>query len=101
MRIRSGCSVYRKIFFIVLATLLFGTLFSTMSAFGEVRSKCIEGDCHNGEGTFIYHDGGKYVGMFKDGKMHGQGTFTYHDGGKYVGEVERWQEAWTGNSNIS
>ena len=27
----------------------------------------------------------KYVGKFKNGKMHGQGTFTYTDGGKYAG----------------
>ncbi len=75
MKTRSGCSVNIKIFFIVLVTLLSGTLFSTMSAFGKNRSKCIEGDCYNGEGTFTWSDGGKYVGEWKDGKMHGQGTF--------------------------
>ena len=88
MRIRSGCSVNREIFFIVLVTLLFGTLFSTMSTFGEDGSKCIEGDCYNGEGTFAWSDGGKYVGKFKDGKMHGRGTFTDPDGGKYVGKFK-------------
>ena len=40
----------------------------------------------NGQGTYIFHDGKKYEGEYKDGEYHGQGTFTYPDGSKYVGE---------------
>jgi uncharacterized membrane protein YhaH (DUF805 family) len=40
----------------------------------------------NCQGTGTFADGGKYVGEFKDGKLHGQGTGTWADGGKYVGE---------------
>ena len=29
---------------------------------------------------------GKFVGDFKDSKMHGQGTFNYSSGNRYVGE---------------
>ena len=39
----------------------------------------------NGQGTYIYPNGEKYVGDWKNGKYHGQGTFTYRDGSKYVG----------------
>ena len=56
---------------------------------------CIQGNCIYGQGTYIDEDGDKYVGGFKDGKMHGQGTFTftfinvYHSGvwenGEYIG----------------
>ena len=28
-------------------------------------------------GTFTSADGDKYVGEWKDGKMHGQGTYTF------------------------
>ena len=28
----------------------------------------------------------KYVGEWKDGEFHGQGTMTYHDGSKFVGK---------------
>ena len=51
-------------------------------------SKCIDGDCQNGQGTFIYPDGKRYVGEWKDGKRHGQGVSTHPDGWKYVGEFK-------------
>ena len=31
-------------------------------------------------GTATYADGGKYVGEYKDGKIHGQGTLTSAEG---------------------
>ena len=33
-----------------------------------------------GEGTYIYPGGEKYVGGWKDGKFHGEGTLTYVNG---------------------
>ena len=46
---------------------------------------CI-GDCDNGEGTYTFANGAKYVGEFKDGLRHGEGTYTFANGAKYVGE---------------
>jgi len=40
----------------------------------------------NCTGTKTFPNGAKYVGEFKDGKLHGQGTGTFADGSKYVGE---------------
>ena len=92
MRIRSECIVNRRLFFVVLVTLLLGTLFSTMSAFGEDDGECIEGDCYNGEGTLMFSNGDKYVGMFKDGNQHGHGTYTWPYESKYAGEyVGEWK----------
>ena len=34
-------------------------------------------DKPNGQGTYIWSDGRKYVGQFKDGKKHGQGTHDF------------------------
>ena len=48
--------------------------------------QCISGDCVNGYGTYIYDDGTKYVGQWKNGLTHGQGTYTWANGDKYVGE---------------
>ena len=48
-------------------------------------SNCI-GDCVNGQGTYTWPDGEKYVGKWKDGGRNGQGTLTLADGRKYVGQ---------------
>jgi len=38
---------------------------------------------------YLWENGTKYMGEWKDGKKHGQGTFTYLDDfGKYVGEFK-------------
>ena len=44
--------------------------------------------CINGKGTYIYPDGSKYVGQFKNERMDGHGTLTSQDGAKYVGEFQ-------------
>ena len=41
---------------------------------------CSEGNCQTGQGTYIFPDGAKYVGEFKNGKLHGQVTYTSPDG---------------------
>ena len=38
---------------------------------------CIQGNCYNGKGTYVWANGNKYVGEFMDGKYHGQGTYTW------------------------
>jgi hypothetical protein len=40
----------------------------------------------NGQGTYTWNDGGKYVGEYKDGLKNGQGTYTFLNGDKYEGE---------------
>lgn len=48
---------------------------------------CIEGDCENGRGTYIYKDGvAKYVGEFENGMPDGEGTIYYSNGERYKGE---------------
>lgn len=55
---------------------------------GDVQSGCIKGNCESGRGTYIYIDGSKYEGQFRNGKLHGQGTWFYPDGDKYVGNFK-------------
>ena len=38
----------------------------------------------NGEGTFTFPDGRKYVGGFKDDLNHGYGVQTYADGNETI-----------------
>jgi hypothetical protein len=42
----------------------------------------------NEQGTFTFPNGEKYVGNFKDGTFNGQGTFNFPDGKNYVGEFK-------------
>ena len=39
-----------------------------------------------GYGTFVWHNGEKYVGYFYSKKFDGQGTYWYANGDKYVGK---------------
>ncbi len=50
------------------------------------ESKCIEGDCKNGRGTYTWVSGDKYTGEYKNGNRTGQGTYTWANGNKYTGE---------------
>lgn len=36
-------------------------------------------------GAYVYPNGDKYVGFFKDNKFHGQGTFTWMQGESFSG----------------
>jgi SH3-like domain-containing protein len=52
------------------------------------RALCVQGDCTNGEGTFVLSDGTRYVGEFRENVRTGRGLMTYPDGTKYEGD---WQ----------
>jgi len=48
--------------------------------------ECIEGDCLNGEGIYLFPNDDKYDGEFKNGEITGDGVYTYPDKSKYTGE---------------
>lgn len=51
------------------------------------RVGCVEGDCKNGRGTYIYQDGvAKYAGTFTNGMPDGKGVIYYANGERYKGE---------------
>ncbi len=54
------------------------------------RTGCIEGNCHQGSGTYIYRDGtAKYTGQFVNDLPHGEGAIFYANQERYVGQ---WKE---------
>ena len=69
-------------------------LFSSIIVLGllwsgnAIAEECVQGNCKNGQGTYTWSDGQKYVGEWKDGKQHRQGTYTWSDGNKYIGEFK-------------
>ncbi len=50
---------------------------------------CNKNYCREGKGMYIYGDGSRWLGDFKDGTPEGQGTCTYVNGDKYVGKFEK------------
>ncbi len=47
---------------------------------------CIEGNCYNGQGTYIYRgQSARYIGTFKNEMPHGYGTIVYASGDQYEG----------------
>jgi hypothetical protein len=49
-------------------------------------TRCLEGDCQNGKGTFLFPGGSMYIGEWKNGQMDGHGEFISSSGAKYSGQ---------------
>jgi len=50
---------------------------------------------------YLWENGTKYMGEWKDGKKHGQGTFTSPDGSRYVGEFKDGKKHGQGTFSLS
>jgi hypothetical protein len=86
----------RKILFYIF--ILF-TLVNPVASYGAEEScgeegECIEGDCENGLGIYVFSDGSYYTGEWKDGFPEGSGTLIYIDGSQLKGK-------WKAGSYIS
>jgi len=69
----------------IMKRLLLILLCLPMIGFGQ-QTGCISGDCENGYGTYVWENGSKYKGEWRNGEMHGLGTLTWTTGGVYKGE---------------
>ncbi|MCB0651214.1 MAG: caspase family protein [Saprospiraceae bacterium] len=50
---------------------------------------CIQGNCLNGFGNYIFKDGAKYTGPFRNGVPEGKGTVIYKNGERYEGFMSK------------
>ena len=70
--------------------IILSILLLTSTLFGQSKETSV---------LYIWENGTKYLGEWKDGKKHGQGRFTYGkgkwEGDKYVGEYKDGKE-WNG-----
>jgi len=55
----------------------------------SLSAECIKGNCFNGYGTYVFANGAKYIGDFKDGRANGKGIIYFPNGNKYLGD---WQD---------
>ncbi len=52
----------------------------------KLKAFCVSGNCKNGYGVFLFANGDKYEGRWKNGKRHGYGVYTWSGGKQYQGE---------------
>lgn len=63
-----------------------GNLVTNYECYSNGNTKgCVGGDCYNGYGQYIYDNGGKFTGFFKNGFMF-LGTWTSSNGDFYSGQ---------------
>lgn len=54
----------------------------------EKDKNCLSGNCYDGEGEYLFKDGSKYIGKFKNGQII-DGKILYSDGTIYIGELNK------------
>ena len=89
-----------KNFIIILLTISAFNLTAQDVETETIMGECVQGDCENGVGTFVFEDGYIYDGEWKDGEINGWGVMTmYDDEGNFLGTydgqfVSGIQEGW-------
>lgn len=54
----------------------------------DLSAQCVQGDCFNGVGTYVFKNGDRYVGKWQAGQPHGQGTYYFASKERYEGEFK-------------
>lgn len=57
----------------------------------DVAGSCINGNCYDGDGVYVYQDGSMYEGHFRKGYPDGEGKYSDKDGSVYTGH---WQKGY-------
>jgi hypothetical protein len=68
--------------------LLYTLLLITTFPLWAQEQGCTNGDCENGKGRFIFPNGDKYIGEFKNSKLDGRGVYTFKNGNIYKGQFK-------------
>jgi tetratricopeptide (TPR) repeat protein len=70
----------------ILTLVLFLNITNSAGAF---EGTCIQGNCKNGYGIFVFDDGRVYEGQWKKGLFDGMGKLIFASGSKYTGEFKK------------
>ncbi len=54
----------------------------------NLLAQCIQGDCRNGTGTYLFANGDRYVGQWSAGQPHGKGTYYFASRERYEGDFK-------------
>ncbi|MCS6927902.1 MAG: caspase family protein [Saprospiraceae bacterium] len=58
------------------------------SASQNLGAQCVQGDCRNGTGTYLFKNGDRYVGQWAAGLPHGKGTYYFASRERYEGDFK-------------
>ncbi len=77
-----------KIVFTALITLCFliPALAQTVST--QKNTGCVEGNCNEGTGKYLFANGDKYNGEWHGGNRSGYGRYDYKNGDWYIGDFK-------------
>lgn len=56
-----------------------------MGASQNLSAQCVQGDCLNGTGTYVFKNGDRYEGQWQAGQPHGQGIYYFASKERYEG----------------
>ena len=82
------CRYFREIMKLKILSFFIALSFSLPGYSYGIEGKCVEGNCQNGQGTWMFPNGSKFVGGWKDGKRHGQIIWVSAEGEKDVREYK-------------
>ena len=73
----------------ILSILTLVLFLNITNSVGASEGTCIQGNCNNGYGIFIFDDGRVYEGQWKMGLFDGMGKLIFISGSKYTGEFKK------------
>jgi tetratricopeptide (TPR) repeat protein len=73
----------------ILSILTLVLLLNITNSAGASEGTCIQGNCKNGYGIFIFDDGRVYEGQWKKELFNGMGKLVFTSGSTYIGEFKK------------
>ncbi|MDH3775479.1 MAG: hypothetical protein OER59_00325, partial [Desulfobulbaceae bacterium] len=73
----------------ILSILTLVLILNISNSVAAIEGTCIQGNCNNGYGIFIFDDGRVYEGQWKMGLFDGMGKLIFISGSKYTGEFKK------------
>ena len=73
----------------ILSILTLVLFLNITNSVGASEGTCIQENCNNGYGIFVFDDGRVYEGQWKKGLFDGMGKLIFISGSKYTGEFKK------------
>jgi|GEM_PF-1891115 len=73
----------------ILSILTLVLILNISNSVAAIEGTCIQGNCNNGYGIFVFDDGRVYEGQWKKGLLDGMGKLIFISGSKYTGEFTK------------